>query len=94
MMTAYKGSERLARARVVLGYYYPDSGRRIFQGEVIGTIAPEPRGTSNFGWDNIFIPEGSTKTYAEMSLDEKNQTSMRKKAVDEFKKFLDLHFEL
>jgi len=94
MMRAYKGSERVARARVVIGYSQPDGSICTFQGEVTGAIAPEPRGTSGFGWDPIFIPEGNTKTYAEMTLAEKNLTSMREDAVDRFAKFLARHFEL
>src|SRR6266568_76474 len=85
MMKGYKGSERLARARVVIGYYYYGSGIDIFHGEVSGTIASEPRGKNNFGWAPIFIPNGASKTYAEMSFEEKNQSSMRKKAIDKFK---------
>ena len=39
-----------------------------------------------FGWDGIFLPNGSTKTYADMNLEEKNRDSMRKKALDELAK--------
>lgn len=94
MMRAFKGPRRAARARVVIGYWHLDSGYRPFLGEVVGTIAEEPRGTNGFGWDPIFIPKGSNKTYGEMSLEEKNLTSMRKKAVDSFAVYLDSHFEL
>jgi|SRR5579859_1186312 len=92
MMKGYKGSERLAKARVVIAYYY-NGDIQIFHGEASGCIASEPRGKNNFGWAPIFIPDGASKTYAEMSFEEKNQSSMRKKAVDQFKKYLDLHFE-
>lgn len=94
MMSAYKALERVARARVVIGYFHPEAGSQIFWGDIVGTIATKPRGKQNFGWDPIFIPEGSDKTYAEMSLEEKNQTSMRKKAAENFIKYLALHFEL
>lgn len=94
MMQAYKGAERTARAIVVIGYSHPGGGVNTFEGEVTGTIALEPRGTGKFGWDPIFIPEGDTKTYAEMSLTEKNRTSMRRDAVEKFAKFLSRHFEL
>jgi len=94
MMRAYEGDERIARARVVIGYSHPDGGVYTFQGEVTGTISLEPRGKNNFGWDPIFIPEGDTRTYAEMTLAEKNRTSMRRDAVDRFARFLDQRFEL
>jgi non-canonical purine NTP pyrophosphatase (RdgB/HAM1 family) len=94
MMRAYKGPERAARAVVVIGYYYPGVRVEPFVGEVEGLIAPEPRGTGDFGWDSLFIPTGASKTYAEMSLVEKNTTSMRKGAADRFARYLARHFEL
>lgn len=94
MMTAYKEFERVVRARVVIGYYHQDSGILTFQGETVGTVSLTPRGTNNFGWDPIFIPEGSTKTYAEMTLEEKFQTSMKTKAIEGFVNYLENHFEL
>jgi XTP/dITP diphosphohydrolase len=94
MMQAFSGDDRIARAISVIGYYNPDGANLTFEGETIGSIAPSPRGKKNFGWDPIFIPEGSTKTYGEMTLEEKNQTSMRRIAVDKFMKYLDAHFEL
>lgn len=94
MMQAYKGPERIARAKVVIGYHYFNSGTHIFQGEVTGTIASVPRGNNNFGWDPIFLPEGETKSYGEMTLVEKNRSSMRKAASESFAKYLALNFEL
>lgn len=49
-------------------------------GSVEGTIAPEPRGAGGFGWDVIFIPEGDTRTFAEMSGEEKDRVSHRRRA--------------
>jgi non-canonical purine NTP pyrophosphatase (RdgB/HAM1 family) len=45
-----------------------------------GTLASSPRGTGGFGWDVLFIPEGATHTYAEMSAEEKNLDSHRTRA--------------
>jgi len=53
---------------------------RIYTGQVCGTITVEPRGEHGFGFDPIFIPEGYTKTYAEMTREEKNRVSHRFKA--------------
>lgn len=95
MMSAYKKpSERIATASVLIGYFDQDSSIHHFRGDVKGSIAPEPRGVHNFGWDAIFIPQGSAKTYAEMSSKEKNQNSMRKLAIDLFRGFLAERFEL
>lgn len=94
MMTAFHGDERAARAHVVIGFHDPDLGSRMFEGEVAGRIASSPRGTNNFGWDPIFIPAGDTRTYGEMSLEEKDLTSMRRRAVERFAEFLGQHFQL
>lgn len=53
---------------------------KVFVGETCGVITREPRGTGGFGFDPIFVPEGYTKTYAEMTLEEKNRVSHRYKA--------------
>lgn len=53
----------------------------LFKGETRGIIAYEPKGTGGFGFDPVFIPEGSTKTFAEMTAEEKNLFSHRGKAV-------------
>lgn len=61
------------------------------KGLVNGLISNEPRGSFGFGFDPIFIPEGSTKTFAEMTVEEKNKYSHRAKAVEKaFKRLLQL----
>ncbi|MGI4833943.1 MAG: RdgB/HAM1 family non-canonical purine NTP pyrophosphatase [Janthinobacterium lividum] len=60
-----------------------------FSGEVAGSIAAAPIGRGNFGYDPIFIPnEGDGRTFAEMSLDEKNLLSHRARAVARLAAFL------
>jgi inosine triphosphate pyrophosphatase len=78
-----------ATAKTVIGY---SNGKDIhfFVGEINGTIV-QPRGDNDFGWDPIFQPEGYDKTFAEMSTEEKNAISHRKKAMIKFKEFLDQH---
>ncbi len=51
-------------------------------GVLEGTIAEAPRGTNGFGYDPLFIPNGSNKTFAEMNDAEKNAISHRRKALD------------
>ncbi len=59
-----------------------DGSTEVFgEGVVQGTIAAEPRGGSGFGWDSSFIPDdGDGRTYGEMTEDEKNLISHRRKA--------------
>jgi XTP/dITP diphosphohydrolase len=57
-------------------------------GRVHGRIAEAPRGDNGFGWDVLFIPEGDTRTYAEMSGDEKNRDSHRARAFAELRRLL------
>lgn len=52
---------------------------RSFQGVVPGSLAPEPRGTSGFGWDPIFIPRGGERTYAQIG-EAKHEDSHRARA--------------
>ncbi len=51
------------------------------QGVLEGTISSEPRGSMGFGYDGVFIPEGHSKTLAEMTATEKNSMSHRAKAI-------------
>jgi XTP/dITP diphosphohydrolase len=45
-----------------------------------GMLAVSPRGAGGFGWDVLFIPEGATRTWAEMTAEDKNQDSHRARA--------------
>lgn len=59
-----------------------------FEGMVNGRIAYAAAGASGFGYDPVFIPEGSDKTFAEMSEDEKNAVSHRRRAIEKMTGFL------
>ena len=82
-------SQRGATAKLVVAYH---DGNKVhfFSGEVKGTIADTIRAGNNFGfgWDSIFIPEGFDKTFGEMTFEEKNEISHRRKAFDKFKEYL------
>lgn len=67
---------------------YDGKEAKTFCGSIKGTIPEKPRGTTNFGWDPVFIPEGHDRTFAEMSQEEKNSMSMRKRALEKLKEFL------
>ncbi|HMG83070.1 MAG TPA: RdgB/HAM1 family non-canonical purine NTP pyrophosphatase [Ferruginibacter sp.] len=59
-----------------------------FEGICEGVITNEQRGEKGFGYDPVFIPDGSEKTFAEMSIEEKNKYSHRKKATQKLIDFL------
>jgi XTP/dITP diphosphohydrolase len=65
-----------------------DNHHIVFLGRVNGTVSLEPKGANGFGYDPIFVPENYTKTFAEMSLKEKNVISHRKIAITKLKSFL------
>jgi XTP/dITP diphosphohydrolase len=52
-----------------------------FEGTLSGKIINEPRGSGGFGYDSVFVPEGLTKTLAELTIEEKNKISHRAKAL-------------
>ena len=60
----------------------------LFEGTVKGVILEEPRGTDGFGYDPVFLPEGHTRTFAEMKLSEKNLISHRALAMFKLIDFL------
>jgi len=51
---------------------WPDGHMEEFEGRVDGTIADAPRGSEGFGYDPIFLPDGFTRTFGEMSAEEKH----------------------
>ncbi len=59
-----------------------------FEGVCEGEIITVPRGEKGFGYDAVFIPAGSEKTFAEMDTEEKNAFSHRKKAMKKLIEFL------
>ncbi len=62
-----------------------------FEGVCKGQITLEPKGNSGFGYDPVFVPDGSDKTFGQMDLTEKNIYSHRKKALDKLVTFLNQH---
>ena len=83
---------RKATFRSVFVYKEPINKSKFFIGECHGKISLEMLGENGFGYDPIFIPDGSDKTFAQMQTDEKNSYSHRGKSLDKliknFKGFL------
>ncbi len=80
-------SNRSARFRTVICLIL-DGKELYFEGVCEGSISQEPKGTGGFGYDPVFIPQGSDKSFAEMDIIEKNRFSHRKKAADLLVAFL------
>lgn len=81
---------RRARFRTVLCLYNGKDSLR-FEGICTGQIAEQEKGNNGFGYDSIFIPDGFTKTFAELTAEEKNTISHRAKAIDNIAAFLKNH---
>ena len=60
----------------------------LFTGICKGKINREEKGSLGFGYDAVFIPDGADNTFAEMTMEEKNKYSHRKKALVQLIKFL------
>lgn len=59
----------------------------VFEGNMEGNIAEKPKGGNGFGYDPIFVPTGYTQTNAELTAEEKNTISHRKKALDKLTEY-------
>ncbi len=71
---------RNAQFRAVLTLL-DEKGKEVTEGICPGTLAESPRGTNGFGYDPIFIPDGFSRTYAQLTAEEKNQISHRARAL-------------
>lgn len=78
--------DRSARFKTVISLYY-NKQQYLFEGIINGSIAIEETGDKGFGYDSIFIPENETRTFAEMSLGEKNKISHRARAFSKMISF-------
>ena len=77
---------RSAKFRTVIAY--KDSNQELlFEGIVEGSISLAPKGTSGFGYDPIFVPNDYKLTFAEMSIDIKNNISHRANAIKKLKEY-------
>ncbi|MEM6630623.1 MAG: RdgB/HAM1 family non-canonical purine NTP pyrophosphatase [Bacteroidota bacterium] len=78
---------REARFRTVISFF---DGKEAysFEGIVEGSIAFAPKGDKGFGYDPVFIPEGESRSFAEMLAEEKHKISHRGRALEKFVSFL------
>lgn len=80
-------SSRSARFRTVISLIVDGIEHR-FEGVCEGSISELATGLDGFGYDPVFVPDGYSKSFAEMDLDEKNRISHRAKAVQALVEFL------
>ena len=91
LLTELKNEEnRAARFRTVIACFI-EKEVLYFEGQVNGTITTEERGEGGFGYDPVFLPEGSDLTFAEMPPEEKNRMSHRSESIKKFVSWLELN---
>jgi XTP/dITP diphosphohydrolase len=83
----HANTNRTAQFRTVIALYWQNE-MHTFEGRVSGNIISEKKGTNGFGYDPIFIPENTGKTFAEMELHEKNNFSHRARAFEKMIDFI------
>jgi XTP/dITP diphosphohydrolase len=89
LLTNLQGkSDRQARFRTVITLVGFRPIPVLFEGIVSGVITLDKSGTSGFGYDPVFLPDGYSKTFAEMTMDEKNKLSHRAQAVQKLEAYL------
>ena len=81
--------DRSARFRAVISLLI-EGRETLFEGICEGRIIEEKRGEQGFGYDPVFIPAGSDKTFGEMSMEEKTRYSHRARAIEKLVAFLSL----
>lgn len=81
--------DRSARFVCVIAIAFNGEVIETFEGEIRGKIAFEPKGENGFGYDPVFIPDGETRTFAELSSEEKNRISHRANAFRKAAEFVE-----
>lgn len=74
-------ADRRARFVSVVMLAYPNGKVETYRGELNGTLLEGPRGDNGFGYDPLFVPDGQSRTLAEMSIAEKRSISHRGRAL-------------
>ena len=79
--------DRNARFRTVISLIW-NGRQQLFEGICEGRILTAPIGDKGFGYDPIFVPDGETRSFAQLSIDDKNHYSHRRKAAGKLLAFL------
>jgi len=84
-------TNRKAKFRTVISLII-DGKENLFEGVCEGAIGYNKKGEGGFGYDPVFVPNGSVHTFAQMAIAEKNQFSHRRKATDKLIAYLSKEF--
>lgn len=87
----HDGVPRTAAFRAVIGYVAGTGAPGLFAGEALGRIASAGRGGQGFGFDPIFVPDGESRTFAELGPEEKSHVSHRGRALEALAAHLSAH---
>ena len=92
LLEKMKGKEnRAARFRTVIALI-KGGKTEVFEGVVEGRITERPAGNNGFGYDPVFMPEGDTRTFAQLTDEEKNTVSHRGRATSKLVDYLEKEF--
>ena len=81
-------ADRRANFTCAVALVGPDGREYTVVGKCFGTIAEKPSGAAGFGYDPLFVPDGHSRSFAELSADEKNAISHRGRALASAKEIL------
>lgn len=88
LLKALAGSNKRSARFITVICLIMNNAEYFFEGRCEGRILSSPAGEAGFGYDPIFVPDGSSKSFAEMDAEEKNLFSHRRKAGDLLIRFL------
>lgn len=80
--------DRKAKFVSVITLMFPDGNTIVARGECPGRIIDTPTGENGFGYDPLFVPDGLSKTFAQLSDKEKNSISHRARALEKLEEIL------
>lgn len=80
LMDGINRGQRRAVFRTVVAFVTPEGFEKTFEGRCVGFITEEAQGDRGFGYDPVFEPQGEGRTFAQMTLAQKNKISHRAKA--------------
>ncbi len=92
-MKGVPARRRGAQFRCVIAFVAPEGFERSVEGVCPGVIIESPRGHGGFGYDPLFLPDGQSRTFAELEIREKNRISHRGRALQALKPVLLEYFQ-
>ena len=81
-------ADRRANFTCAVALVGPDGKEHVVVGKCFGSIAEKPSGAAGFGYDPLFVPDGKSSSFAELSAEEKNAISHRGRALEQVRRLL------